>query len=58
MAEAHGVLVIGEVNAGQVSGTTKEVLAAGRPLAQQAGTALYGYSVDTWGSYRSSECKR
>src|SRR5919202_5286009 len=40
MAEARGVLVIGEVSAGQLSGTTKEVLAAGRPLAQQAGTAL------------------
>ena len=33
MAEARGVLVIGEVSAGQLSGTTKEVLAAGRPLA-------------------------
>src|SRR2546426_11841040 len=40
MAEARGVLVIGEVSAGQLSGTTKEVLAAGRTLAQQAGTAL------------------
>src|SRR5438128_10915134 len=40
MAEARGVLVISEVSAGQLSGTTKEVLAAGRPLAQQAGTAL------------------
>ena len=40
MAEARGVLVIGEVSAGQLSGTTKEVLAAGRPLAQQAGTGL------------------
>jgi electron transfer flavoprotein alpha subunit len=40
MAEARGVLVIGEVSAGQLSGTTKEVLAAGRPLAQQAGTTL------------------
>ena len=36
MAEVLGVLVIGEVSAGQLSGTTKEVLAAGRPLAQQA----------------------
>ena len=40
MAEARGVLVIGEVSAGRLSGTTQEVLAAGRPLAQQAGTAL------------------
>src|SRR5512145_2945957 len=40
MAEARGVLVIGEESAGRLSGTTKEVLAAGRPLAQQAGTAL------------------
>jgi len=40
MAEARGVLVIGEVSAGQLSGTTQEVLAAGKPLAQQAGTAL------------------
>src|SRR5262249_44044087 len=40
MAEARGVLVIGEVSAGQLSGTTKEVLAAGRPLAQQASTGL------------------
>ena len=34
------MLVIGEVSEGQLSGTTKEVLAAGRTLAQQAGTAL------------------
>ena len=40
MAEARGVLVIGEVSQGQLSGTTKELLAAGRTLAQQAGTAL------------------
>src|SRR5262244_3502897 len=40
MPEARGVLVIGEVSAGQLSGTTQAVLAAGRPLAQQAGTAL------------------
>jgi electron transfer flavoprotein alpha subunit len=40
MAEARGVLVVGEVSAGQLSGTTKEVLAAGRSLAQQAGSAL------------------
>src|SRR4029434_2180633 len=40
MAEARGVLVIGEVSAGHLSSTTKEVLAAGRPLAQQAGTGL------------------
>jgi electron transfer flavoprotein alpha subunit len=40
MAEARGVLVIGEVSAGQLSGTTREVLAAGRPLAEQTGTAL------------------
>src|SRR5438876_324316 len=40
MAEARGVLVIGEVTQGQLSGTTKEVLAAGRTLAQQAGTTL------------------
>jgi electron transfer flavoprotein alpha subunit len=40
MAEARGVLVIGEVTQGQLSGTTKEVLAAGRTLAQQAGTEL------------------
>src|SRR4030095_5812432 len=40
MAEARGVLVIGEVSAGELSGTTKEVLAAGRPLAQQADTGL------------------
>lgn len=49
MAEARGVLVIGEVSAGQLSGTTKEVLAAGRPLAQQAGTelavGLVGYNL-------------
>src|SRR5207253_8444249 len=40
MAEARGVLVIGEVSAGQLSGTKKEGVSAGRPLAQQAGTAL------------------
>ena len=40
MAEARGVLVIGEVTQGQLSTTTKEVLAAGRTLAQQAGTEL------------------
>jgi len=40
MAEARGVLVVGEVMQGQLSGTTKEVLAAGRTLAQQAGTEL------------------
>ena len=40
MAEARGVLVVGEVTQGQLSGTTKEVLAAGRTLAQQAGTEL------------------
>jgi electron transfer flavoprotein alpha subunit len=40
MAEARGVLVVGEVTQGQLSGTTKEVLAAGRTLAQQAGTAV------------------
>ena len=40
MAEARGVLVIGEVSEGQVSSTTHEVLAAGRPLAEQTGTAL------------------
>ena len=40
MAEARGVLVIGEVSAGQLSSTTHEVLAAGRPLAEQTGTAL------------------
>ena len=36
MAEARGVLVVGEVTQGQLSATTKEVLAAGRRLAQQA----------------------
>ena len=40
MAEARGVLVIGEVSEGQVSSTTHEVLAAGRPLAEQTGTVL------------------
>ena len=40
MAEARGVLVIGEVSAGQLSSTTHEVLAAGRPLAEQTGTVL------------------
>src|SRR5712691_1033801 len=40
MAEARGVLVIGEVSAGELSSTTKEVLAAGMSLAQQAGTGL------------------
>lgn len=40
MAEAQGVLVIGEVLQGQLSSTTREVLAAGRTLAQQAGTTL------------------
>jgi electron transfer flavoprotein alpha subunit len=40
MAEARGVLVVGEVTQGQLSGTTKEVLAAGRILAQQVGTEL------------------
>ncbi len=40
MAEARGVLVVGEVTQGQLSGTTKEVLAAGRTLAQQAGAEL------------------
>src|SRR5262244_163592 len=40
MPEARGVLVIGEVNAGQLSGTTKEVLTAGSRLAQQTGTGL------------------
>jgi electron transfer flavoprotein alpha subunit len=40
MAEARGVLVVGEVTQGQLSGTTKEVLAAGRTLAHQAGTEL------------------
>jgi electron transfer flavoprotein alpha subunit len=40
MAEAQGVLVIGEVTQGQLSATTQEVLAAGRTLAQQAGTDL------------------
>src|SRR4249919_3567121 len=40
MAEVRGVLVIGEVGAGQLSGTTKEGLAAGSLLAQQAGTSL------------------
>ena len=40
MAEVRGVLVVGEVTQGQLSGTTKEVLAAGRTLAQQAGAEL------------------
>jgi len=40
MAEAQGVLVVGEVTQGQLSVTTPEVLAAGRALAQQAGTEL------------------
>jgi electron transfer flavoprotein alpha subunit len=40
MAEARGVLVVGEVTQGQLSTTTQEVLAAGRTLAQQAGTEL------------------
>jgi electron transfer flavoprotein alpha subunit len=40
MAEARGVLVIGEVSEGQLSGTTREVLAAGRPLAAQTDTML------------------
>jgi electron transfer flavoprotein alpha subunit len=40
MAEAHGVLVIGEVSDGHLHQTTREVLAAGRTLAEQAGTTL------------------
>jgi len=40
MAEARGVLVVGEVTQGQLSGTTPEILAAGRTLATQAGTEL------------------
>ena len=40
MTEARGVLVVGEVTQGHLSGTTQEVLAAGRTLAQQAGTEL------------------
>ncbi|MBM3223498.1 MAG: electron transfer flavoprotein subunit alpha/FixB family protein [Candidatus Tectomicrobia bacterium] len=40
MAEAHGVLVLGEVSAGQLTTTTQECLAAGQALAQQAGTTL------------------
>src|SRR5215475_9840042 len=51
MAEAQGVLVIGEVSEGQLSHTTKEVLAAGRTLAQQAGTAL---AVGLVGSHLTS----
>jgi electron transfer flavoprotein alpha subunit len=51
MAEVPGVLVIGEVSEGQLSGATKEVLAAGRTLAQQAGTAL---AVGLVGSQLSS----
>lgn len=37
MAEAQGVLVVGEVSGGQLSTTTAEALAAARGLAQQAG---------------------
>jgi electron transfer flavoprotein alpha subunit len=51
MAEARGVLVIGEVSEGQLSHTTKEVLAAGRTLAQQASTAL---AVGLVGSHLTS----
>jgi electron transfer flavoprotein alpha subunit len=37
MEEAQQVLVIGEVDAGRISATTAELLAAGHTLAQQAG---------------------
>ncbi|MGE3537423.1 MAG: electron transfer flavoprotein subunit alpha/FixB family protein [Candidatus Tectimicrobiota bacterium] len=40
MAEAQGVLVIGEVSQGQLSPTAREVIAAGRTLAEQQGTGL------------------
>lgn len=40
MAEAQGILVIGEVNQGQLSTTTREVIAAGRSLGQQQGAVL------------------
>ena len=54
MAESREVLVIGEVTQGQLSRTTTEVLAAGRTLAQQAGTelavGLVGSALATGGS--------
>lgn len=40
MAEAQGVLVIGEVSQGTLHPTAREVIAAGQALAQQQGTAL------------------
>jgi electron transfer flavoprotein alpha subunit len=51
MAEAQGVLVVGEVSEGQLSTTTAEVLAAARGLAQPAGlevaVGLVGHDLAT-----------
>ena len=47
MAEQQTILVVGEIQDGQLSATTAELLAAGRDLAQQAGTDL---AVALWGS--------
>lgn len=47
MAEQQTILVVGEIQEGQLSATTAELLAAGRGLAQQAGTDL---AVALWGS--------
>lgn len=50
MAEAHGVLVLGEIQDGHLQQTTRELLAAGRTLADQVGAplavGLIGTAVD------------
>jgi electron transfer flavoprotein alpha subunit len=50
MAEAHRVLVVGELQAGHLSSSTAEVIAAARMLVQQAGhtvaVGLVGSEVD------------
>ena len=40
MTESQGVFVVGEVSGGHLSPTTAEVIAAGRVLAQQAGSSV------------------
>lgn len=40
MADAQTILVLGEVHQGQLSTTTRELVAAGRALAQQAGATV------------------
>lgn len=47
MAEQQTILVVGEIQEGQLSATTAELLAAGRGLAQLAETNL---AVTLWGS--------